>query len=64
MKPVATALLARGLSPTIVLTGQHPQLELSDFVLERFPSVALRCAGREDPHDHVRSVTRSLRPLL
>lgn len=52
------------MSPTIVLTGQHPQLALSDFALDRLPSVALRCAGREDPHDHVRSVTRSLRPLL
>ena len=64
MKPVARALLAHGVTPTLVLTGQHPSLDAREFGLAAFPSVALGCPGREDPHAHVRAVTTALLPLL
>jgi UDP-N-acetylglucosamine 2-epimerase (non-hydrolysing) len=35
--PVLHALHARGLTPTLVLTGQHPALDLAAYGLERFP---------------------------
>jgi UDP-N-acetylglucosamine 2-epimerase (non-hydrolysing) len=60
LKPVACALDARGLAPTLIFTGQHPELNPSEFGLERFPRLALSCAGRENPHEHVEAVTRAL----
>jgi UDP-N-acetylglucosamine 2-epimerase (non-hydrolysing) len=64
MKPVAGALLARGVMPTLVLTGQHHELEPAEFGLDAFPHIALGCPGQEDPHAHVRTVTKVLLPLL
>lgn len=64
MVPVAQALAARGGWPTLVLTGQHPQLDPREFDLGDFPSVRLNCPGEEDPHAHVRKVTAALLPLL
>jgi UDP-N-acetylglucosamine 2-epimerase (non-hydrolysing) len=64
MAPVVHALAARGGRPTIVLTGQHPQLRLEDFGLGGFPAVRLGCPGEHDPHSHVRKVASALLPLL
>jgi len=64
MAPVAHALAARGLPPTLVLTGQHPQLRPDEFRLGAFPALQLGCAGQADPHRHVHSVTAALLPLL
>jgi UDP-N-acetylglucosamine 2-epimerase (non-hydrolysing) len=64
MAPVAHALAARGGRPTLVLTGQHPQLEAAEFGLGGFPAVHLGCPGEQDPHSHVRKVAAALRPLL
>jgi UDP-N-acetylglucosamine 2-epimerase (non-hydrolysing) len=64
MAPVAHALAARGIGPNLVLTGQHPQLRLDEFGLERFRAVRLDCPGEEDPHRHVRIVTRSVLRVL
>jgi UDP-N-acetylglucosamine 2-epimerase (non-hydrolysing) len=64
MAPVAHALAARGLRPTLVLTGQHQQLRPEDFGLGGYPAVRLFCPGQADPHRHVHSVTTALLPLL
>ena len=64
MAPVAHALAARGGRPTLVLTGQHPQLRPDEFGLAAFPAVHLDCAGEADPHRHVGKVTAAMRSVL
>ena len=64
LKPVARALRAHGLMPSLVLTGQHATLDCGELGLEAFRRCALRCPGQEDPHAHVRSVTAALLPML
>ncbi len=64
MAPVAHALAAAGGRPTIVITGQHPQLRIDEFGLAGFPAARLNCPGEADPHNHVRKVTASVSPLL
>lgn len=64
MKPVARALAAQGVTPRLVFTGQHPALSPRDFGLDHFPQHTLDCAGREDPHAHVKAVTAALLPTL
>lgn len=64
MNPVADALLARGIVTRLVVTGQHPSLDVSAFGPGALPHIALHCAGQEDPHAHVQAVTRALLPLL
>ena len=64
MAPVAHALAARGISPTIILTGQHRGLTAGDFGLSYFNLIDLVCPGEADPHAHVRRVSNALRPLL
>lgn len=64
LQPVARALLAHGIEPTLVFTGQHTTLEPAEFGLDRFMAINLACRGREDPHSHVRAVTQALLPLL
>ena len=64
MAPVAHALAAFGCGPTLVLTGQHPQLRLDDFGLGGFPRTHLDCPGEPHPHSHVRKVTARTNVLL
>ena len=66
MAPVARGLAGRGITPTLIVTGQHPGLAVGDFGLGAFPRVDLGCPGQADPHAHahVRSVSEALRPLL
>ena len=64
LAPVAHALAERGLTPTLILTGQHPELELDDFGLGTFLAQRLDCPGEEDPHRHVGAVTAALLPRL
>jgi UDP-N-acetylglucosamine 2-epimerase (non-hydrolysing) len=64
MSPVAHALAARGIAPTLVLTGQHSELEPREFGLEGFAATRLGCRGEADPHAHVRKVSAALLPLL
>lgn len=54
----------RGITPTIIFTGQHIALDPTDFGLDAFPHVRLTCPGQEDPHGHVRAVTTSMMSLL
>jgi UDP-N-acetylglucosamine 2-epimerase (non-hydrolysing) len=64
LAPVAHALAARGVEPTLVLTGQHADLEPRDFGLGGYAALCLECPGEQDPHDHVRKVAAALVPLL
>jgi UDP-N-acetylglucosamine 2-epimerase (non-hydrolysing) len=63
MRPVAQALQARGIVPTVVFTDQHP-LVPEEFGLAGYPFVRLACAGQADPHAHVQAVTGALQALL
>jgi UDP-N-acetylglucosamine 2-epimerase (non-hydrolysing) len=64
LRPVAVALAARGVTPSLVFTGQHPGLKADDFGLRGFPAVDLNCPGQEDPHKHVGVVTSAFLPEL
>jgi UDP-N-acetylglucosamine 2-epimerase (non-hydrolysing) len=64
LAPVAHALAARGIAPTLIFTGQHRSLEPDEFALGHCPAVRLECPGRQDPHAHVRAVTAAMLPLL
>jgi UDP-N-acetylglucosamine 2-epimerase (non-hydrolysing) len=50
--------------PTLILTGQHADLDPVDYELGVFPSVRLHCPGAEDPHAHVKSVTAAVAAQL
>lgn len=63
MSPVAHALVARGITPTLAFTGQH-WFDPAEFGLDSFPSFFLQCSDKADPHAHVRAVTYAFIPLL
>jgi UDP-N-acetylglucosamine 2-epimerase (non-hydrolysing) len=60
LAPVAHALVDRGLSPMLILTGQQPRLDHAEFGLGGFRTQLLKCAGEEDPHRHVGAVTNAM----
>ena len=62
--PVLHALSARGILPTLVLTGQHPALDLAAYGLEGFPLHRLDCPGLPDPRRHSEAVAIALAPFL
>src|SRR5690242_17876819 len=64
MSPVAHGLAALGCRPSLVLTGQHPQLRLEEFGLGGFAVRALECPGKADPHSHVCNVAAGMNTLL
>jgi len=64
LAPVAHALAARGLPPSLILTGQHPGLEPGDFGLSAFDAVRLGCPGEDNPHRHVQAVSSAFLPQL
>jgi UDP-N-acetylglucosamine 2-epimerase (non-hydrolysing) len=57
-------LAVSGLTPALILTGQHPGLDPGDFGLDHLARVLLGCPGEDDPHAHVAAVSRALLPLL
>jgi UDP-N-acetylglucosamine 2-epimerase (non-hydrolysing) len=60
LAPVARALAARGVRPTLILTGQHPELDPADYDLSAYPATRLDCPGAENPHAHVRNVAAAV----
>jgi len=64
LSPVAHALAALGEPPHLLVTGQHPGLELSDHRLDGFATVPLDCPGQPDPMLHAELVRTALRRLL
>ncbi len=64
LSPVAHALAALGEPPRLLVTGQHPGLELGDHGLEGFAATPLNCPGQPDPMLHAELVRAALRRLL
>jgi UDP-N-acetylglucosamine 2-epimerase (non-hydrolysing) len=60
LAPVARALEARGIAPTLVFTGQHPDLDRYEFGLVSYRLLRLDCPGEEDPNVHVGKVAAAL----
>src|SRR5688500_10065505 len=54
----------RGLSPRLLLTGQHPMLDPTEYGLTDYRIERLCCSGLEDPHAHVGLVARNAAPVL
>jgi UDP-N-acetylglucosamine 2-epimerase (non-hydrolysing) len=64
LSPVAHALTAQGERPRLLVTGQHPGLELADHGLAGFDTTLLHCAGQPDPMLHAELVRGALKRLL
>lgn len=64
VSPVAHALAAFGEMPRLIITGQHPGLELTDHGLERFAATPLACPGQFDPMIHAEIVRSAMRRAL
>jgi UDP-N-acetylglucosamine 2-epimerase (non-hydrolysing) len=64
LAPVVHALEARGFSPRLVVTGQHPSLRLADYGLAGRTSLMLGCRGHLDPRLFARDVCEALEPHL
>ena len=64
LSPVAHALAALGEAPRLLVTGQHPGLELADHALEGFAATPLCCPGQPDPMLHADLVRSALKRLL
>lgn len=64
LAPLARALGALGLTPLIVLTGQHAQLDPVAFGLAAYPLLRLHCTARGDPRAHAEAVAAGLAPTL
>jgi UDP-N-acetylglucosamine 2-epimerase (non-hydrolysing) len=62
--PVAEALVRRGIPPGIVLTGQHPRLDMDEYGLGAFPRLELHCQGQANPHVYVGLVARKLKAAI
>ncbi|HEU4499717.1 MAG TPA: UDP-N-acetylglucosamine 2-epimerase, partial [Sphingomicrobium sp.] len=62
--PIAHALADLGEPPGLLVTGQHPGLELADHRLDGFPAIALGCPGQPDPMLHSDLVRAALNRLL
>jgi UDP-N-acetylglucosamine 2-epimerase (non-hydrolysing) len=64
LSPVAQALAAAGEYPRLLITGQHPGLELADHGLAGFCAMPLNCPGQPDPMLHSELVRAALRRSL
>ena len=64
LSPVAHAFAALGERPRLLVTGQHPGLELADHGLGGFDATLLHCAGQPDPMLHAELVRGALKRLL
>lgn len=52
--------MARGIAPSLILSGQHPGLDLRGYGLSEYRSINLGCPGEQDPHAHVRRVKAAI----
>lgn len=64
LSPVARALAAQGNEPLLIVTGQHPGLELAEHRLDDFASVPLCCEGLPDPTIHADLVRSAMARVL
>ncbi len=61
---MAHAFAALGEQPRLLVTGQHPGLELADHGLDGFSAIPLHCPGQPDPMLHAELVRSALRRQL
>ncbi|GAA4003726.1 non-hydrolyzing UDP-N-acetylglucosamine 2-epimerase [Sphingomonas humi] len=64
LAPLAHALAAAGLTPTLVVTGQHSLLDPAEYGLGTYPALRLHCPSKEDPRLHAEAVASTLAPFL
>lgn len=64
LSQVAHALAALGEPPHLLVTGQHPGLELADHGLAGYSVTPLNCPGQPDPMLHAELVRGALKRLL
>jgi UDP-N-acetylglucosamine 2-epimerase (non-hydrolysing) len=64
LAPLARALASRGVRPSLILTGQHADLDPAEFELGQFPATRLHCPGAQDPHAHVKCVATAVATQL
>jgi UDP-N-acetylglucosamine 2-epimerase (non-hydrolysing) len=64
LSPIAHALAALGEPPRLLVTGQHPGLELADHGLDGFDATPLNCPGQPDPTIHADLVRSALWRML
>ncbi len=64
LSPVARALEELGEPPALIVTGQHPGLELANHQLECFPATFLDNPGLPDPSLHADLVRTAVKRLL
>lgn len=64
LSPVARALGELGEPPALIVTGQHPGLELANHKLEGFPASFLNNPGLPDPSLHADLVRSAAKRLL
>ena len=64
LAPVVHALEACGLAPLLIVSGQHPALDLADYRLGGRAALHLHCAGRANPQIYAAEVRDALAPLL
>lgn len=57
---MAAGLSRFGLPPSLILTGQHADLDPADFGFDTYETTRLDCPGTVDPHRHVREVSKAL----
>lgn len=64
LSPVARALAVQGHWPLLIITGQHPGLELAEHRLDGFASVPLCCEGLPEPTIHADLVRSAMTRVL
>lgn len=64
LAPIAHALEEFGEPPRLLVTGQHPGLELGDHGLQRFAVTPLSCPGQPDPMLHADLVRSAIKRML
>ncbi|HEU4499898.1 MAG TPA: UDP-N-acetylglucosamine 2-epimerase (non-hydrolyzing) [Sphingomicrobium sp.] len=64
LSPVAHAFVDRDQAPRLLITGQHPGLELEDHQLQGFAATPVNCPGQPDPMLHADLVRAALKRLL
>jgi UDP-N-acetylglucosamine 2-epimerase (non-hydrolysing) len=64
LSPIAHALADLGEPPGLLVTGQHPGLELADHRLDSFFATSLGCPGQPDPMLHAELVRAALNRVL
>jgi UDP-N-acetylglucosamine 2-epimerase (non-hydrolysing) len=64
LSPVAQAFADFGSLPHLLVTGQHPGLELGDHGLDQFAATPLNCPGQPDPMLHADLVRCAIKRVL